>query len=95
MFKQYTNGQDWVLETVMVVHRHAKFAFRLPIGAHKHMREYAVIAHKKNPQSKDKGARTGRKLPRLEELESLLGDAPHGSWFFDFMTQQLPPSKSW
>ena len=95
VFAHDTKSVEWVIEGIMPLHRHSKFAYRSALNGHKSMTEYVMIAHRKDRFSQDKFLKAGRKIPAIQECEEVLGDARSGSWNYDFMVDQCPPPRGW
>ena len=93
VFTHDAKSSEWVVEGIMALHRHTKFAFRSALNGHKSMSEYVMIAHRKDRFSNDKFKKAGRKIPVISELEDIMGDALHGSWYYDFLIDQCPPPR--
>ena len=95
VFKKFVNNyKEWNVETVMASHRSPKFAYRSPMNGHKQMTEFILIVHRKDPNGSTL-AKQGKVVPQINQVEAVLGDSKAGSWSYDFMTDQLPPSKEW
>ena len=92
--KHVQSHKEWNFETVMASHRSPKFAYRSPMNGHKQMTEFVVIVHRKDPSGTTL-AQQGKAVPQTKQVEEVLGDSKAGSWSYDFMIDQLPPSKEW
>lgn len=95
VFMNNTPGNPFVVEKLMPIIRDANFSYRSNIYGHKKMTEFALIAHRKDAASSDKGEREGNKKPNLDELHEVMGDAQSGSWLYDYLIDQTPPPANW
>jgi 16S rRNA G966 N2-methylase RsmD len=87
-------SSSWVIEDVQAIHRHGSYAYRSGNG-HKKMTEFVMIAHKRNALAVDANMQNGIKNPRLQELESIFGSAPSGSWRHDYLDKCAPVPSGW
>jgi len=93
IFSRLTTG--WQVEGLFALHRDPKYAFRSNMIGHKRMSEYVMIAHKKDKLADAANVRNGSKVPATKELEEILGDAPSGSWLYDFMVKNHTVPAKW
>ena len=62
------------------------------MNGHKQMTEFIMIVHRKDPSGQPQAVQ-GKFNPNTKQVEEVLGASKAGSWHYDFMTDQLPPSK--